>query len=321
MLFVSKLRGIAPQGRSCYAHGTMTSTDQPTLIKTSILTAFALIAFAGNSILNRLALAYNTIDAGSFTVIRLLSGILVLSVILMLKHKNRSSVVEASQAGKGSWYAGVMLFVYAAFFSYAYISLETGTGALILFGTVQITMISVGLFKGNKLSYLEWLGVLVAFGGFTYLMLPSATTPSLFGFLLMLIAGVAWGLYTLAGRGSVDPLGDTSFNFIRSIPLVILLCVVLVIQDSTLLEKITDRGLILAALSGGIASGVGYTIWYMALRGLSGVQAAVLQLLVPVIATIGGILFASESVSWRFILSTALVLGGILMVIIGKRDT
>ena len=237
----------------------------------------------------------------------------------MLRHKNNRSA--ATQIGNGSWYAGTMLFIYAVFFSYAYLSLETGTGALILFGTVQITMISVGLMRGNKLNPQEWIGVLIAFGGFTYLMLPSASTPSLSGFVLMLIAGIAWGLYTLAGRSSNDPLGDTSFNFLRATPWLILLCAILVIQDSTLIDRVTHKGLILAALSGGLASGVGYTIWYMALRGLSGVQAAVLQLLVPVIATLGGILFAGEIISLQFILSTALVLGGILTVILSRRGT
>jgi len=276
-------------------------------MKIALCTTLALLAFAGNSILCRLALGDGAIDAASFTGIRLLSGIIVLAVILKI---TPTSGVSTS---KGSWKASFMLFLYAITFSFAYISLETGVGALILFGSVQITMILVGLFSGNKLHYSEWLGVIVAFSGFVYLVLPDLTTPSLIGFILMSVAGVAWGFYTLAGKGTKNPLSDTAYNFIRTLPLVLILTAI-TFQYAVLSQK----GILLAVLSGGIASGVGYTIWYIALGGLSTIQAAVLQLLVPVIATIGGVFFANEIFTLRLALSSLMVLGGIMAMIIGR---
>ena len=204
-----------------------------------------------------------------------------------------------------------MLFLYAGSFSFAYVSLATGTGALILFGAVQITMILSSVLRGNTLSKLEWLGVLVAFAGFVYLVMPGVGTPSLQGFILMTVSGVTWGFYTLAGKGSKNPLSDTAYNFFRTLPLVVVLIAV-TFQYAAL----STSGVILAVLSGGLASGAGYTIWYMALRGLSTTQAASVQLLVPVIAAIGGIVFANEALSLRVALSSLLILGGILAVVL-----
>jgi len=215
---------------------------------------------------------------------------------------------------KGSWKAAFMLFLYAITFSYAYLSLETGTGALILFASVQMTMILVGVISGRKLHLFEWLGVIIAFLGFVYLVLPGLATPSLTGFFLMSVSGIAWGFYTLAGKGSENPLSDTSYNFIRCLPLAMIL-IVISIQNSTL----TSEGILLAILSGAITSGIGYTIWYMALGGLSDIRAAVVQLIVPVIAAFGGVLFANEALSMRLVLSSVIILGGILMVILGKH--
>jgi drug/metabolite transporter (DMT)-like permease len=190
------------------------------LIKTLIFTVLALVAFAANSVLCRLALGENTIDASSFTVLRLLSGTLVLLAILQIHHtKNKPH-------SKGSWTAGIMLFLYAITFSFSYITLDTGTGALILFGSVQITMIFLSIISGNRLHITEWMGVSISFAGFVYLILPGVTTPSVTGFLLMTVAGIAWGIYTLRGRGSDNPLMDTTYNFLRTIPLVILLAIV-----------------------------------------------------------------------------------------------
>ncbi|GLQ31990.1 hypothetical protein GCM10007876_24690 [Litoribrevibacter albus] len=290
-------------------------------MKVFLLTSVALIAFAGNSIFCRLALGEERIDAASFTSIRLLTGIAVLLAVLALspyRVKVRNGQVQGAdehqtQPTRGSWRAALMLFIYAIGFSYAYVSLETGTGALILFGAVQITMIAVGLVTGNRLTVIEWLGVLLAFAGFTYLMLPGVEAPSLLGFVFMAAAGVAWGFYTLAGKGSRHPLSDTAFNFVRTLPLVVLL-IVLTISNS----QMTLYGIVLAMLSGGLASGIGYTIWYMALEGLSAIQAAVLQLLVPIIATIGGFVFSGEEITLRFVIATLMVLGGILMVILGR---
>jgi len=206
-----------------------------------------------------------------------------------------------------------MLFIYATTFSYAYISLDTGTGALILFGSVQITMILLSLISGTRLHITEWVGVVIAFAGFIYLILPGVTTPSVIGFTLMTVAGISWGIYTLKGRGSKSPLMDTAYNFFRTTPLVVLLAI------STINNiNYSSEGIILALLSGGITSGIGYTIWYIALGGLSSTQAAVLQLSVPVIAALGGIIFVSETITFRLTISAAMVLGGILIVVLGK---
>ncbi len=272
-------------------------------------TLLALVFFASNSVLCRLALAEGVIDAASFTNIRLLSGAIVLGIILLLTQSQQA--VDS----KGSWKAGFMLFVYAAGFSYAYISLDTGIGALILFTVVQITMIAVGLFTGKKLHVLEWLGVLIAFAGFVYLILPDLTSPSLVGFILMSLAGVAWGFYTLAGQGSANPLRDTLFNFVRTLPFVAILFVFALPSMS-----LSTYGVVLAVLSGGIASGVGYTLWYVALGGLTSVQAGVLQLLVPVIAAIGGVIFANEALSSRLVIASLVILGGLLVVILSKHS-
>lgn len=277
-------------------------------MKIFLYTCLALFAFAGNSVLCRLALGENTIDAASFTAIRLLSGIVVLAIIL------KSRAVTQTAAVKGSWKAALVLFVYAVTFSFAYISLETGIGALILFASVQITMIFTSLLKGNKLHKFEWLGVIIAFSGFVYLVLPSLGTPSLLGFVLMTISGGAWGCYTMFGKGSENPLADTAYNFFRTLPFIVIL-VAITFQYGNLSEK----GVVLAIVSGGVASGIGYTIWYMALKGLSTTQAAVVQLLVPVIAGIGGVIFAQEVLSLRLGVSSVTILGGILVVMLGRR--
>ena len=204
------------------------SSKENILIKTITFTVLALVAFAANSVLCRLALGEKTIDASSFTAIRLLSGAIILSVILRFNGKKNNSPT------KGSWLASIMLFLYAAPFSFAYITLDTGTGALILFGAVQITMILLSLISGNRLHVTEWMGVAIAFIGFVYLVLPGVSTPSVAGFSLMTIAGVAWGIYTLKGRGSVNPLSDTAYNFTRSIPSVRMFCSLFPILPSIL---------------------------------------------------------------------------------------
>ncbi len=276
------------------------------LVKTLLFTSIALIAFAANSVLCRLALGENTIDAAGFTIIRLLSGALVLFVILKINNSNNSSY------SKGSWPASLMLFLYAITFSFAYVTLDTGTGALILFGSVQISMILLSLISGNRLHITEWMGVSIAFAGFVYLIFPSVTAPSVIGFLLMTVAGIAWGIYTLKGRGSDNPLMETTYNFLRTVPLVIILSIITV-QNA----YFSYEGVLLAVLSGGIASGIGYTIWYFALGGLSATQAAVVQLSVPVIAASGGVIFVSEAITLRLILSALMILGGILLNTLG----
>jgi len=286
------------------------SAKQPNnyFIKISINTALALIAFAANSVLCRLALGDKMIDASSFTIIRLISGAIVLTVILKI---NRNKKQEKT---KGNWYSSIMLFLYAITFSFAYITLDTGTGALILFGAVQITMILLSIFAGNRLHILEWLGLIIAFTGFIYLILPGVNIPSTQGFLLMTIAGIAWGIYTLNGRNSKNPLMDTAYNFIRTIPFLIIL---LVISISN--ANYSTEGIWLAIISGGVTSGIGYTIWYIALGGLSGTQAAVVQLLVPVIAAFGGVLFIAEKITLRLTVASLLILGGILIIVMSRK--
>lgn len=283
-------------------NGTMSA------FRTFCFTGFALTAFAANSVLCRLALGERSIDAASFTVIRLLSGAVVLLAILQLFGGEKSS------SSKGSWGAALALFIYASAFSFAYISLDTGTGALILFGAVQLTMLGAAAVSGARLCLPEWAGVVIAFAGFVYLVMPSAAAPSFSGFVLMTSGGIAWGIYTLMGKGSANPLSDTAYNFARSVPLVIVMGLFF-IQHSQLSQK----GIVLAVLSGSLTSGVGYTIWYLALRGLSTTLAAVSQLSVPLIAALGGVMFISESISLRFLLSAAMILGGIALVVLGRR--
>jgi drug/metabolite transporter (DMT)-like permease len=283
--------------------------------KTASLTILALVAFAANSVLCRLALDNEAIDAASFTAIRLLSGIIVLFIIIggAQRIKQPETLNKKESSAKGSWFGSVLLFVYAVTFSYAYISLDTGTGALILFGAVQITMIMLSLISGTRLHSSEWVGVIIAFIGFVYLILPKITTPSVTGFVLMTISGVAWGIYTLQGRNSKSPLTDTAYNFLRTTPLIALLTIA-----SLNTMSYTTEGIVLAILSGGIASGIGYTIWYLALEGLSSSQAAVIQLSVPAIAALGGVIFVSEAITLRFAISSTMILGGILLVVLGK---
>lgn len=275
-------------------------------MKTLLYTCIALIAFAGNSVLCRLALKGDEIDATSFTAIRLISGSILLVILVMFKNRSKVNLSE------GSWLSSFSLFLYALTFSYAYISLNTGVGALILFGAVQLTMVIMSIFKGKMLSIGEWIGLLIAFSGLTYLLLPSASAPSLTGFILMVISGIAWGVYTLAGRGASNPLQLTANNFIRTIPFVLITVIALVMFNTEPLN-ITAGGLMLAIISGAITSGLGYAIWYQALNGLSINQAAILQLTVPIIAAFGGILFLSEDITAQLIISSLLVLGGIFI--------
>ncbi|WP_440875292.1 DMT family transporter [Thalassotalea sp. PLHSN55] len=291
--------------------------NQP-VITAFISTFFALIAFAANSVLCRLALENNAIDAASFTSIRLFSGVVVLLALISISKRFASKKADSNAKqntanSTGSWLAAMMLFIYALAFSYGYISLETGTGALVLFAAVQLTLIGSTIYTGRKLLIAEWLGLMLAFSGFIYLTLPKLTTPSFSGFVLMTIAGIAWGLYTRLGQGSKNPLADTYYNFLRTLPFTLLLMLIAIE-----FRQLTDEGILLAILSGAIASGIGYFIWYIALRFISSIQAAVYQLLVPIIAAIGGVIFAEETITQRLIESSLLIFSGILLVIWGK---
>jgi len=278
------------------------------MVKKVGYTTFALVSFAANSVLCRIALGGEEIDAASFTIIRLVSGAIVLMLIIGVTKRKKQIV------SKGSWISAAMLFLYAITFSYAYVTLDTATGALILFGSVQTTMVILTIFSGNKLHKSEWAGLIVSFFGFVYLTLPEITSPSILGFLLMSVSGMAWGVYTLNGRSSTEPLSDTAFNFLRTLPLVLVVALITIPYSDLSL-----KGILLASASGAVASGIGYAVWYKALGGLTAIQAAVVQLLVPVIAAAGGVLFIFEMISLRLVFSSLLILGGILIVIFGHN--
>lgn len=265
------------------------------------LTALAMIAFAANSILARLALASADIGPWSFTVIRLISGALCLSVI----------IGPTKTLQQGSWRAALALLLYGVFFSYAYISLAAGTGALILFAAVQITMIGGGLLAGERLRLLQWFGLALAMGGLIYLMLPDIAPPSPIGAAMMSIAGLGWGLYSLMGRGKGNPTALTAGNFLRAA----MLCAVITGPILWVLPEapMTQSGVGLALTSGILTSGLGYVIWYMALKHLSATRAGIAQLSVPIIAAIGGILFISEPFTARFFIAMCVTLCGVAM--------
>jgi drug/metabolite transporter (DMT)-like permease len=267
----------------------------------------ALVAFAANSVLCRYALEHNAIDASSFTSLRLLSGSLVLALMINVHRQ------PGQTRSKGSWIAGFMLFTYACAFSFAYLLLGAAMGALILFGAVQVTMILVSIFSGNRLHITEWLGISLAFAGFIYLVFPGLTAPPLSGFILMTLSGIAWAVYSLKGKQSSQALMDTAYNFLRTMPFVAIL-ILLTYQSA----HYSYQGIVLAILSGAVTSAIGYSIWYSALNGLSTTQAAVVQLLVPVITAIGGVLLLSEAITLRLTIAGALILGGILLVILGR---
>ncbi|WP_169315488.1 DMT family transporter, partial [Catenovulum agarivorans] len=256
---------------------------------TYIYTGLALIAFAGNSVLCRLALADNLMDASSFTTVRLVAGMLVLFLLIKQTKANPAQAQPTSKKPSYiNWLGAIALFIYALSFSWAYIQLDTGTGALVLFAAVQISMLLYAIYSGERLNKTSVVGFLLAVAGFAYLVSPNLTSPSLIGFILMTISGIAWAAYTLLGKGANNPLIDTANNFIKTLPLVGLLTILVYLfaHDSI---NISSTGLILAITSGAITSAIGYAIWYAALKNLTATNAAVLQLLVPVIAAIGGI--------------------------------
>lgn len=262
-----------------------------------------MLAFAANSLLCRLALEDGLIDAASFTSVRVIAGALTLSLI-MLPGWLRSG------RSRGDWRAAVMLFTYMVFFSFAYLSLSAGTGALLLFGAVQLTMFIAALRNGEHFSSLSWAGLSLAILGLVYLVSPGLTAPEPMGAVLMVVAGIAWGAYSLLGRGVADPLAATANNFIFSVPLVVAVSVLFFGSF-----RISPAGVIWAIASGAIASGLGYVIWYAALRGLTATRAATVQLSVPVIAAIGGVALLSEQVTVRLVLASIATLGGVAIVL------
>ena len=281
-------------------------------LKTISYTLIALIAFAANSVLCRLALKDHAIDPSSFTVIRLHAGVAMFA--LLLGFNSIKAKPSTPQLHKTTKWPAILLFVYAITFSWAYLSVETGTGALVLFGAVQLTMILASLRSGNRLRLIEWCGISLSFLGLVYLVWPNLATPSMTGFILMAIAGIAWGLYSVSGRGVLTPSTQTAVNFTYTLPLVALLSIIMYPSFD-----ISWQGVLLGVLSGAFASALGYTIWFIALGYLSATEAAVVQLSVPVIAAFGGVIFVSEPITLRLMVASVLVLGGILAVLLVKK--
>ncbi|ARU87294.1 DMT family transporter [Pseudomonas sp. M30-35] len=274
--------------------------------RTLLLTALAMLAFAGNSILCRLALKATEIDAASFTSVRIVAGAITLPIILRLK--------DAAQPLTGSWPGALALTTYAAAFSFAYINLDAGSGALLLFGAVQLSMIAWGFYRGERFGVATTAGLALALVGLVALLLPGANTPVLSSALLMLLSGMAWGAYSLMGRGAIDPLATTAGNFLRAVPIALIISVVLISRSQW-----DTAGVGYAVLSGALTSGVGYAIWYSALRGLKSFQAATVQLSVPILTALAGSLLLGEALTLRLLLSSAAVLGGIAIVLAAKQ--
>ena len=270
------------------------------------LTSLAMIAFAGNSLLCRLALKHTSIDAATFTAIRLVSGAMMLWLL--------TSIQRDERMGSGNWLSAFALFVYAAGFSFAYMSLSAATGALLLFGAVQATMISHGIWKGERLHGWQLIGLVLAFSGLVGLMLPGLFAPPLVGCVLMLGAGIAWGVYSLRGRTGGAPIKVTTGNFLRAAPIAIGLCI-----PNLDYASLNSAGILYAVFSGALASGIGYAIWYTALPALKATSAATVQLSVPVLAALGGIVFLGEPVTPRLILASLAILGGIALVIVDRQ--
>ena len=276
-----------------------------------VLTLLAMIAFAGNSLLCRLALKHTAIDAASFTAVRLMSASLVLC---LLAGGWRANWQSAWQSG-GNWPSAVALFAYAAGFSFAYISLPAATGALLLFGAVQATMIGYGVWAGERLLPMQLTGLGLALGGLVALLLPGLAAPPPASAALMLGAGVAWGVYSLRGKAASSPIKVTAGNFMRTVPLTLGLSLLMVNQLS-----LDGAGVGYGVLSGALTSGLGYVIWYKVLPALKATSAATVQLSVPVIAAMGGVVFIGETVSLRLVLASIAILAGIALVILNKKQ-
>ncbi len=278
-----------------------------TFKRIAVLTSLAMIAFAGNSLLCRVALKQTIIDPASFTTIRLISGAAILWFIVKVRRE--------TQNGHGNWMSSFVLFAYAAGFSFAYVSLSTATGALLLFGAVQATMIGYGLFVGERLAKWQTFGLILAIFGIIILLLPGLSAPPLVDSLLMLVAGIAWGIYSIRGKGSGDPTKVTAGNFLRTIPMAITLSVLTLNTMS-----LDSAGFGYAVASGALASGIGYAIWYSVVPSLNATSASTVQLSVPVIAALGGVLFLAEPITLRLALASFAILGGIMLVIREKAS-
>jgi drug/metabolite transporter (DMT)-like permease len=272
------------------------------------LTTIAMLAFAGNSVLCRLALKSTDIDAATFSILRLVSGALVLWLLLALRRRGNGE--------PGSWSGALALSVYAVAFTFAYIQLDTGVGALLLFGAVQLSMLAYGFLRGERLALVAIAGLVLSLAGLVVLLLPGASAPPAASAALMIVAGLAWGAYSLLGRGAADPLALTAANFCKAVPIALALCLPFIGS-----LQFDGWGAFYAVLSGAVASGLGYAIWYSALRGLSAMQASTVQLSVPILASLAGVVLLSEPLTLRIVAASVAVLGGISIVLSTKAKT
>ncbi len=278
-------------------------------LQTVALTTAAMLAFAANSLLCRLALRQGLIDPASFASVRLVGGAITLAVIVRFRSTR-------SAPGHADWLAAAMLFAYVAFFSFAYLTLPAGTGALILFGAVQVTMFRVGLRSGEIFRPVAWFGLALIVAGLVYLVSPGVAAPPPLGAAMMAIAGAAWGVYSLRGRDVTDPLAATAGNFVRAAPLALVVSLLLATSAHA-----DAAGVSLAIVSGAVTSGIGYVIWYGAVSRLSAIGAATVQLSVPLIAAFGGVVLLSEAITPRLLAASVAILGGIALVLATKSQS
>lgn len=285
-------------------------------IRLTLLTLVTMLCFAGNSVLCRLALRQTSIDAASFTSVRLISGALMLALLVHGRQRFRGSVIASRGRFPGlggSWISALALFAYASSLSFSYANISTGIGALLLFGAVQATMILTGLWHGERLNARQLGGLLLAMAGVVAILSPRLDAPPLGSALLMLASGVAWGVYSLRGRGVADPTGDTAGNFLRATLLSVLLSAALLTH-----QQLDGLGALYAVLSGAITSGMGYAVWYVVLPKLTRTRAAAVQLSVPVLASLAGAQFVHEPITLSLLLTSLAVLGGIAMVVYSR---
>jgi drug/metabolite transporter (DMT)-like permease len=280
-----------------------------TALRTTALTVVAMVAFAANSLLCRMALQHASIDPATFASVRLASGALMLAAIIRLR-------AGPPAVARADWLAAAMLWAYVACFSFAYVGLAAGTGALILFGAVQLTMFSVGLRRGERFTAAAWAGLALAVAGLVVLVSPGIAAPAPMSAALMAAAGAAWGIYSLRGRGAGDPATATAGNFLRAMPFSLVLS--LACAGSL---QVSPSGVALAIASGALTSGLGYVVWYSALPGLTALRAATVQLSVPPLAALGGVLVLAEAVSMRLLLASAAILGGVALVLFSRALT
>ena len=274
------------------------------------LTVLTLVAFAANSIFNRLALASRSIDPASFAAVRLLAGAAMLALLQWLRRGPRTADAGAS------WGSATALFGYAAAFSFAYLTLDAGVGALVLFAAVQATMILVGIRSGERPSFAQWSGLGLALGGLAWLAAPGVSAPSPLGLTLMAIAGVAWGIYSLRGRSSSDPTAATAGNFARAVPLALVPAGALLALGNAV---VSGAGVLWAVLSGALTSGLGYVMWYAVVREMTATRAAIVQLAVPVLAAIAGIALLGEVLTLRLVVASAAIVGGVALATLSRE--